>query len=424
MNQHNRIEVIDANGWRKEYPLQKPIVHIGSGSRNDIVLEPVHGAGVASLHVQLISSGNDSGCKLVNLADTGILLGEQVLPPRSVAKLTDGAVFKLGSFTLVFRSGEGVVGSFAGGSKNIGLSIYMSQIRLMPDQSLWGTVTVNNRGDRSGVQFDVNLEGIDSDCYDIEPGPLLSAGAEKEVQFRLYHRGIKPPAGERTITIHVSAPTAYPTDKATVTQTIYVFPCYHHQVRLLTSVPDEVETLPQAEKEVVAKSTWEPRTELSLAEMVWGKESRVDRSTQEPLDQQRQPAAQQPVEIKEPPVVSPHQVEAEPALPEVEEALEPEIEPSQATLPEQATPLSPESESSPQSSPLQDLPSTEPSPQRTEAQSLETEVISPRSSKEDQTLEVEIPPPPQMGEADEQVLGTPSQTSESTEDWWAETENA
>ena len=43
MNQHIRIEVIDKDGWRKEYPLDKSIVHIGSAPGSDLVLEGTNG---------------------------------------------------------------------------------------------------------------------------------------------------------------------------------------------------------------------------------------------------------------------------------------------------------------------------------------------------------------------------------------------
>jgi hypothetical protein len=98
MDQDYKLEIIDRDGWVKEQALEKPINYIGSGPRSDIVLEPTRGGGVAALHAQLIVSNQgqaapvsyaapgDSGCQLVNLGDSDILLGatgEQALPPRS-----------------------------------------------------------------------------------------------------------------------------------------------------------------------------------------------------------------------------------------------------------------------------------------------------------------------------------------------------
>jgi hypothetical protein len=249
MNEHVKLEVIDREGWQKELSLERTIVHIGSDPRSDIVLEPARGSGVAPLHAQLIAANSGLGYQLVNLGDTDILLGasgDQVLPPRSVTRLTDGLVFKLGEFTLIFHCGdegpsEGFAGA-AGDSRYIGLKMSLPQTRLGPKRSLEGQVTVSNIGDRSGAQFNLELEGVEPDCFDIEPGPILAAGAMKEVTFRLYHRGNKPMAGDRRIVIRAAAPHAYPGEEMTVSQTIEILPLYRHSLRLLS--PDRVEPAP------------------------------------------------------------------------------------------------------------------------------------------------------------------------------------
>ena len=258
MNQIGKLEVIDKNGWQKIYLLEKNIVYIGSQRRseNDIVLEQEHGGGVASLHVQLIAANGDhAGYKLVNLANEDILLrsagGDQTLSPRAVVNLADGTTFVLGEFTLVFHAGEGSPGGLTGSSSSgrIGLSLAMPQTQLAPNQSLEGTVTVRNLGDQAGAQFELDLEGLDPDCYDILPGPLLSSGAEKEVFFHLHHRGAKPLAGDCNITVRATAPRAYPGEQATVSQMIRVIPFYRHRLRL--APPGEVGTPPQVEEDLL-----------------------------------------------------------------------------------------------------------------------------------------------------------------------------
>src|SRR5512136_2561617 len=254
MNEHIRIEVIDREGWQKELTLDRTIVHIGSDPRSDVVLEPARGTGVAPLHAQLIAANSGLGYQLVNLGDADILLGpsgDQVLPPRSVTRLADGLLFKLGEFTLIFHCGdEGPSESFAGDSQYIGLKLSLSQTRLGPKRLLEGRVTVSNLGDRSGAQFNLELEGMEPDCFDIEPGPILAAGAMKEVTFRLYHRGDKPMAGDRHIVIRAEAPNAYPGEEMTVSQTIEILPLYRHSLRLLS--PDRVEPEPQVEAQPAA----------------------------------------------------------------------------------------------------------------------------------------------------------------------------
>ncbi len=257
MNEQIRLEVIDREGWQKELPLERTIVHIGSDPRSDVVLEPARGGGVAPLHAQLIAANSGLGYQLVNLGDTDILLGssgDQVLPPRSVTRLADGLLFKLGEFTLIFHCGdEGPSAGFAGtpgDSRYIGLKLSLSQTRLGPKRSLEGRVTVSNLGDRSGAQFNLELEGMEPDCFDIEPGPILAAGATKEVSFRLYHRGDKPIAGDRRIVIRAEAPNAYPGEEVTVSQAIEILPLYRHSLRLLS--PDRVEPAPQVEAQPAA----------------------------------------------------------------------------------------------------------------------------------------------------------------------------
>ncbi len=237
MSDQNRLEVIDKDGWQKTYHLEKSKTYIGRGAGNDIRLDSDRGVEVADLHAQLLANG--SGYQLVNLANVDILLGpegNQTLPPRSAITMTDGTSFLLGEFTLVFRGG----GAFYGGaanrntSKNIGLTLSMAQSRLTPHRSLDGVVIVQNLGERSGVKFELALEGLAPECFDLEPGPLLSSGAEQEVLFRLHHRGAQPPAGETTITIQATAPRAYSADFVAVSQTIQVLPYYRHRLDLLT----------------------------------------------------------------------------------------------------------------------------------------------------------------------------------------------
>jgi hypothetical protein len=249
MNQSAKIEIIDRNGWRREFPLEKTIVHIGSDPRSDIVLESVHGVGVAPLHAQLIAANGGLGYQLVNLGDVDILLGssgDQTLPPRSVTKVVNGTLFKLGEFTLIFHGGEESSAGFIG-SRYVGLNMSLPQTQLGPKRSLDGAITVSNLGDRSGVQINLELEGLESECYDIEPGPILSSGAEKEVFFHLYHRRDKPLAGDHRITIRATAPLAYPNEEATVSQVVHVLPTYRHTLRLLP--PEGVVPSPQVEEQ-------------------------------------------------------------------------------------------------------------------------------------------------------------------------------
>ncbi len=256
MNQHNRLEIINREGWRREYPLEKGIIHIGNASTNDIVLDNRYGTGVAPFNAQIISAanGNNPVYKLVNLGETNIAVGaegQENLTPGSVLILVDKQSFILGEFTLVFYSGSQSYQNYnniapattassrptsispAIGTQSIGLKLSMPSTRLAPNQSLEGMATVSNLGQRTGVRFDLELEGLEPDCYDIAPGPMLSSGAEKEVLFRLHHHGEKPLAGDWRIVIRATASKTYPGEQAVASQIIHVLPCYNYRLRLL-----------------------------------------------------------------------------------------------------------------------------------------------------------------------------------------------
>ena len=243
------VEIVDKDGWRKQLTLEKPIVHIGSDPRSDIVLEPMRGGGVATLHAQLIGLPNSSGYQIVNLSDTSIPIGasgDQTLPARTAARLNDGTTLRIGEFTLIFRDGESAPGSTELISSHIGLRLSAPNAKLQPNRTMAGVLKVSNLGDRSGAQFNLELEGLPVDCYDIEPGPILASGAERDVVLRLYHRGDRPSAGEHRVTIRATADDAYPGEESEVSLLVQVLPLFRHQMRLIA--PAQVRKLPPGSK--------------------------------------------------------------------------------------------------------------------------------------------------------------------------------
>lgn len=249
MSQEGLIEVIGRDGWRKEFALRKAIAFIGSDPSADIPLEGSFGAGIAGRHLQLIAVP-EAGYRLVNLGESEVFLGvaaDRAVAPRFSAELSDGEQIKVGEFTLVFHSeaaSAGVV-TGAGGlyrqSQHIGLRVTLPQKQIAPHRTLEGIVTVSNLGDHPGAQFELGLDGLDRAYFEIEPGPLLSSGAEKEVLFRLYHRGSKPVAGDYRLTIYASALRAYSVEQVSVSQTVKFLPLYEHK---LTLTPTGVKPAP------------------------------------------------------------------------------------------------------------------------------------------------------------------------------------
>jgi hypothetical protein len=244
MAQESRIEIINRYGWRKDFVVDKPIIQIGRDARNDLVLDDGFENGIAPRHAQLLpSSVNRQGLRLVNLSDNDILLYSQggkaeisialaqppsaTITPRSSGEISSGDLLKMGEFALIFQGG-------ASYSEVLRLTLDMPSKALTLDRPLTGVLNIHHVGNKAAVQFKIELEGLDPDSYEIGPGPVLFPNAEKQVNFRLLHpKRPYPPAGAHQITFHVTAPDAYPNERATVSAEIEVAPIYRHKMRVV-----------------------------------------------------------------------------------------------------------------------------------------------------------------------------------------------
>jgi hypothetical protein len=251
MAPHGTIRVTDKDGWQHEYALDKALLYVGSAPENDIFLPVDRGAGVAARHLQLIALGDDDPrYRVVNLGpgDMRFASGAAPLAPRGVGIVADGDGVQLGDFSLAFHLGHdqelpaqgrphGAGRSAAppsAGSRDIGLSFHLARTLLEPDQEVEGVIAVHNAGDKPGVQFRIDLLGLPAHCYEMGPGPILFPGAGKQVPLRIHHpRGPEPAAGDYRIVVRVSAPDAYPDQRAEAAATIRVAPYYRHALRFL-----------------------------------------------------------------------------------------------------------------------------------------------------------------------------------------------
>jgi hypothetical protein len=241
------VTVTTPDGWSKDFALQGNLIYVGSAPDNNIVLGPEQGRGVSHRHVQIIAT--PEGYRAVNLGDTGFYLGDAEVEPHFAVDVDDGANLMIGEFGLVFHYDE-VPGTFNTGMPSvsapvfgdtpqagnaIGLALSLPRtIILDPDEPVDGRVIVRNMGTESGVQFQIELEGLGEDCYEMGPGPILFPNAEKEVFLRLRHpRTPHPPAGEHRIRIRASAPDAYPGQSAVESRQVNIVPYHEHTMRLV-----------------------------------------------------------------------------------------------------------------------------------------------------------------------------------------------
>lgn len=236
MEQVARLEVIDRDGWRKTFPLEKHLVHVGSDSHNDIVLDASHGRGVAARHLQLLRTPGQSA-RVINLGDVSIFYGpdrRDELEPRQTLPIMEGTTLTVGDYSITFYDGLGLPEAGAHASGPIGLELILPQARLAPGQNIEGSITVRNLGEEPGVQFLLTVEGLPPECYTIGPSPLLFPGAAKAIPFRLRHsQGPQPPAGKHELMIIATASEAYPDEKAVVTRPVEILPYMAHTLQLV-----------------------------------------------------------------------------------------------------------------------------------------------------------------------------------------------
>lgn len=325
------LEIIDREGWTKRQPLDKKITFIGSDRQSEIHLAADRGGSIEPMHAQLIR--HPGGYKLVNTSTRPIVLdavGQELLAPQRTLALNDGDSFRLGEYTLVLRGrvaapptplrDAGQSGAVT--QRGLGLSLFLTTTRLAPERSIDGVVTVRNLGDRSGVKIELALEGLDPECYTLEPGPLLSSGAEQDVSLRLFHLGHNPPAGRLQITLRAAAPKAYPKEPpVAVSELIEVLPLYRHRLTLRDPeavMPSNITLAlpppaPRPVPQTLIEAPFGPPREPGPAPLEWGQ----NEPAPTPLR-----ASSPPVVTTEPKpaVVSPPAgpVEAPPGMPAVE----------------------------------------------------------------------------------------------------------
>ncbi len=239
MPYYGSVKIVDGSGWTKTLSMERGRVLVGSAASSDICLPTDRGGGVAAMHLQVIYSQADpSHLRIVNLVNAAIPLKSLTyaqttsIPPNASVSLADGDTIALGDFSLTFflQVGGGISRTMR--SEHLGLKLELPGLQLRSGGKITGQVTVNNYGDQKRCQFEIELEGLPADCYQIDPAPLLYPGAEEHLRIRFFHRGARPPAGPCRITLHACAPGAYPTEEITVSEILDVLPVYRYEVSM------------------------------------------------------------------------------------------------------------------------------------------------------------------------------------------------
>lgn len=238
MAYYGALEVVDRAGWVKTYPLEKALLMIGSADFNDIVLPEERGLGIAPAHLQVMRPAIELGSiHVVNLSAAPVVLlknGQIVgnLPGGGTIELNDGDGLMLAEFHLTFaiQSQGGIVRSAR--SEHMGLRLELPGTTLRPFKQLAGRLTVTNYGSLPRCQFELELEGLPSDCYRIDPAPLLFPHGESQLQVRFFHRGSRPAGGLQALILRANAPGTYPVEEVTLDWNLDVTPLQSVQMAL------------------------------------------------------------------------------------------------------------------------------------------------------------------------------------------------
>lgn len=277
--------IVEKNGWSKPVHIDQAITHIGSAPSNAIQLQSVN---IAPVHIQILYSSNlASSCKVVNLAHQVIVkVGYETrqLPTYAAVDIRDGDEILLGDHSIKFRLP--LSADVMQSAKMIHATLSFTDAVLKPEFVTMGVLTIKNAGEHSACQFQVELNGLPTDCFQIDPIPLMYAGAQEEVCMRIFHKLSYPLAGLQTIILKITAPESYPGEELILRQGIYVAPVFKQTLEL-------VDDLSAAQKlqEHVDVSKESVRTQQSVSSDVNGSAVIIQSKPDEYGDSELAPAA-------------------------------------------------------------------------------------------------------------------------------------
>ena len=238
--------IVEKSGWSKSIKTDRAVTRVGSAPSNDIQLQS---SKIASVQLQILhSTDTDSRCKVVNLAHeiTAKISGEiRRLSTCAVVDVHDGDEILLDNYSIAFRLP--LSANVMQSARMIQATLSFADAVLRPKFATTGVLTIKNAGEHSACQFRVDIEGLPTDCFQIDPIPLMYSGAQEEVLVRIFHRILYPSAGRQTIVLKVSAPESYPGEELMIRQDIYVTPVFKQALELFDDLHAAAERKKQAE---------------------------------------------------------------------------------------------------------------------------------------------------------------------------------
>lgn len=224
--------LVNEEGWEKSFQLEEGAHILGSAENARIRLSAA--SGIAPHNLQIVNNEGETNLRLVNLSPEEMLLENStqkwVLSPGEFRDVFGGETLHVGAYVLRFQITKQYIQKQVVKEENqkvMGLRLELSGQVLRPGDTLLGTLYLRNLGSEA-CQFEVELTGLPSSCYEITPPPLIHAGGEESTQIRIFHHRVTPVAGYVPITLRLSAPTVYPGREITLKQMLKVLPCYEH----------------------------------------------------------------------------------------------------------------------------------------------------------------------------------------------------
>lgn len=232
-----KLLVSEEGGFRKEYVIARAVTRIGSAPANDLQLRSPH---VSPFHLQILYTREmPDRCKVVNLSGEPVVFlsggQENSLPGYVPVEVGAGDEIRLSETRLVFELPltAGVLTT----SPKISAALALPEPVLRPNTTLVGRIVLKNEGGQPACQFQVEVGGLPEDCYQVDPIPLMYAGAQEDVNIRFFHRKTYPSAGFQSLTISVTAPASYPGEQVTLQQGIYVAPLLEQELQIIDDMP-------------------------------------------------------------------------------------------------------------------------------------------------------------------------------------------